>query len=288
MTDEEKKACAYLPDRLAEAIIHTVSLWNKPFSEVRLRLDGPLSVTLCSRGKNLLCGVSCTQSELKKTVELLCAGSLYSHSESIREGVIVTDCGIRAGVAGRAVVIDGKIECVRDISSVSIRIPHRVPGAADELYEIVRRYGSTLICSPPGMGKTTMLRELIPLLSKGEDCSKAAVIDTRCELGAGMERDMLCDFYIGWPRYEGICAAVRTMSPDYIICDEIAQEDDIAAVCIASAAGVKMVASAHGDSLEGVCRSPHLKKLIDEGIFSCVCGIEQSGEGRSISVWEAV
>lgn len=280
MTDEEKKACAYLPDRLNQAVSHTISLWNKPISEIRLRCEGPLSLTLCG-GKNLLCGVICTADELLRALELLCGGSLYSHSESIREGVIVTDSGIRAGVAGRAVVIDGKIECVRDISSVNIRIPHRIEGAADEFFEIVRRYGSTLVCSSPGMGKTTMLRELIPLLTTGENAEKVAVIDTRYELGAGILRDGLSDFYSGWPRYNGIIAAVRTMSPDYIICDEIAEEDDIFAVSAASAAGVKMIASAHGDNLAEICRNHNLKKVIDDGIFSCVCGITADG----LKIW---
>lgn len=282
MTDEEKLACAYLPDRLASAVIQTIARWNKPISEIRLRRDGPLSVTLCGNfggfsAKNLLCGVVCTTGEIGKVVDSLCGGSLYSHSESIREGVIVTASGIRAGVSGRAVMIDGKIECMREISSVNIRIPHRIHGAADELYVIVKKFGSTLICSPPGMGKTTMLRELIPLLSEGESAAKVAVIDSRFELGAGISRDGLCDFYSGWPRYEGIMAAIRTMSPDYIICDEIADEWDVLAVSAASSAGVRMIASAHGDSLKGIRRNVNLEQLLDNGVFSCVCTITEGG-----------
>lgn len=282
MTDEEKLACAYLPERLRSAAVQTFARWNKPIAEIRLRYGGPLSLTLCgndrqSYGKNALCGVDCTSDEVARTVEKLCGGSLYSHSESICGGVIVTEHGIRAGVSGRAVLIDGKIACVRDISSLNIRIPHRIRGAADELYGIVRKYGSTLLCSPPGMGKTTMLRELIPLLSEGESAEKVSVIDTRYELGAGIGRSGLCDFYSGWLRYDGMLAAIRTMSPDYIICDEIADESDVRAVSAASAAGVKTVASAHGNDLNGIKRNPNLKKLLDDGVFSCVCGIYEGG-----------
>lgn len=282
MTDEEKIAVSYLPDRLAQAVRHTISLWQKPVAEIRLHVDGPLSLTRGFPAENLLCGVTCTSDELGQTVERLCGGSLYSHSESIREGVIVTAEGLRAGIAGRAVVSGGRIECVRDISSVNIRIPHREEGAADDLYEIVKEHGSTLLVSPPGMGKTTMLRELIPLLSRGEHAVKTAVIDTRFELGAGMPRDGLADFYSGWVRYDGMIAAIRTMSPDFILCDEIAEESDCRAVRAASAAGVGVIASAHGRDIITLRRNTHLARLIDDGIFGCVCGITDAG----LTVWE--
>lgn len=273
MTDEERIAVSYLPNRLAQAVYQTISRWQVPISEIRLREDGPLTLTIGFPKKNLLCGVVCTSDELRETVEYLCGCSLYSHSGSICEGVIITSEGLRAGIAGRAVLIDGRIECVRDISSVNIRIPHRVEGAADAFYKIVRQHGSTLLISPPGLGKTTMLRELIPLLSQGEEELKTAIIDTRYELGAGMPRDGLADFYPGWPRYDGMIAAVRTMSPDVILCDEIADENDCRAVRAASAAGVTVIASAHGADIATVRRNRNLAALIDEGIFGCVCGI---------------
>lgn len=273
MTDEEKKALAYLPDRLAKAAKHTISLWQKPIAEIRLRMDGPLSLTLGTPTKNVLCGVICTADELARTLEKLCGGSLYSHAETIREGVIVTAEGLRVGVAGRAVVSEGKVEYVRMISSLNIRIPHRVPGAADALYEIVKQYGNTLLVSPPGMGKTTMLRELILLLSQGENAVRVAVIDTRFELGAGMPRNGLADYYTGWLRYDGMIAAIRTMSPNYILCDEIGEESDCRAIRSASAAGVGVIASAHGKDLATLRCNLNLAQLIDEGIFSCVCGI---------------
>lgn len=288
MTDEEKLACDYLPDRLRDAAVLTISRWNCAVSEIRLRRGGQMSLTMCGQNmgilnKNVLCGVICTYDEVARTVEKLCGGSLYSHSESIREGVIVTESGFRVGVSGRAVVIDGKISCVREISSVNIRIPHRVPHAADELFVIAKKYGSVLLCSLPEMGKTTMLRELIPLLSEGESAARVAVIDTRFELGAGMKCEGLCDFYSGWSRYDGITSAIRTMSPEWVICDEIGDESDLRAVTMASAAGVKIVCSAHGDDLNGIKRNPSLRGMIESGVLSCVCGINKDG----LEIWEA-
>lgn len=272
MTEEEKIALGYLPDRLREAAVVTMGRYACPIAEIRLRLDGAMSLTVCGTGaKNAVTGALCSKEEITAVVDRLCGGSMYAHAETIREGVIVTAQGLRAGISGRAVVTGGKIECVRDISSVNIRIPHRVPGAADRLYDLVRKYGSTCVISPPGMGKTTMLRELIPLLSKER---RVAVIDTRYELGAGMPNEGLADFYPGWPRSEGILAAVRTMSPDWIICDEISDDGDRSAILAAVSAGVGIVASAHGRSIEEVRKNPRIGMLFADGVFGCVCGAD--------------
>lgn len=279
MTEEEKTALGYLPAGLRESVAAVIGRYTQPVAEVRLRLFGEMSLTFGRRtagdgSANVLCGVKCTKDDMDTVVSRLCGGSLYAHAETIREGVIITAEGFRAGISGRAVVTGGRIECVREISSVNIRIPHRVPGAADALYGLVKEKGSTCIISPPGMGKTTMLRELIPLLSAE---SRLAVIDTRYELAAGIPNTGLCDFYAGWPRSEGIHAAVRTMSPEYIICDEIADSSDSAAVRTAAASGISVVASAHGRNIGDVRSNPRIGDLIDEHIFRCVYIIGENG-----------
>ncbi|MBQ4354859.1 MAG: hypothetical protein IJC71_08205 [Clostridia bacterium] len=282
MTPEEKTAAGYLPDRLADAVYRTVHTGKMPIAEIRLRRDGPLSLTMGTEQKNYLCGVICTADELTETAQRLCGGSLYAHAETIREGVIVTAEGLRAGIAGRAVIRAGRMESVHELSSVSIRIPHRVKGAGDALGAVVRQYGSTLLASPPGMGKTTALRELIPLLAGGENALRLAVIDTRYELGAGMERSLLADFYSGWLRAEGMAAAIRTMTPECILCDEIADAADCAAIRTAAASGVMVVASAHASSMDTLCRNAEIRKLLEDGIFGCVCGMSFG----KLTVWQ--
>ena len=279
MTEEEKTALGYLPPGLRELAAGVIGRYTQPAAEVRLRLGGDMSITFGRRtagagSANALCGVKCTKEDMDFVISRLCGGSLYAHAETIREGVIITAEGLRAGISGRAVVTGGRIECVREISSVNIRIPHRVPGAADELYGLVKEKGSVCIISPPGMGKTTMLRELIPLLSAE---SRTAVIDTRYELGAGMPVMGLCDFYPGWPRSDGISAAVRTMSPEYIICDEIADCSDSAAVRTAASSGISVIASAHGRSLGDAGANPYIRDLFGGHIFRCVYVIGEDG-----------
>ena len=153
MTETENIALSYLPYRLAEAVRKTLSLWNTPVSEIRLREKRQLSVTI--GGKNVTCEMLCTREDLQQTVAAVCGNSLYSHSDSIREGCITTDCGIRVGVCGHAVTSDGHISMVRDITSLNLRIPHRIPGAADELFRRMQNFPNVLIYSSPGKGKTT-------------------------------------------------------------------------------------------------------------------------------------
>ncbi len=290
MTEEEKTACTYLPVRLANAVRRTYARYAVPMAEIRLRANGPLSLTLGGRketGRNVLCGPTCTEEELEQTTERLCGGSLYSHFESIRQGMILTAEGLRCGVAGQAVMQGGQIGCVRDISSINIRIPHRLPGAADELYGLLwdraekegsgRQIKSVLLISPPGRGKTTVLRELIPCLTEGEGSLRAAIIDTRLELGAGMPRQGTADYYSGWPRAEGVLAAIRTMSPQVILCDEVSEESEAVAIRRARAAGVAVIASAHGSSAEEIGKNTAVHSLLKEGVFDLLCGIGDGG-----------
>ena len=277
MDEMEKIALGYLPARLGEAVRRCAG--QDKIAEIRLRAGGLLTLTV--GGTNRSSGVWCTSSDVAETVENLCGGSLYAYAESIRDGVITTEAGIRAGVAGRAVLEDGKITAVRDVSSVNLRIPHRIPGAADAILNPVRRGESLLLCSPPGLGKTTALRELIVRLTSANELRRVAVIDTRYELGAGVRDAVTADFYRGWPRAEGMEAAVRTMAPEILVCDEIAGEEDCAALRNVRAAGITVAVSAHAGNENALRRNRAIAGLLDEGIFDCLAFL---GADRRIEV----
>lgn len=273
MTDTETRAISYLPPRLAEAVLRVMSLRKIPIDEIRLREARLLSVT--AGQTNIPCEITCTQEEITQTVSKLCGNSMYSHSESIRDGYILTDCGIRVGVCGHAVLSDGKMTLVRDITSLNIRIPHRVPGAADRLYSLLQHTEkkNVLIYSPPGMGKTTVLRELIPLLSSSEFPRRVAVIDTRYELCIDRSSADMTDIFYGYPRYEGILNAVRTMSPEYILCDEISDEQDVRAISHAHFAGIAVCATVHAKTFSELQQIPLLTPLFAARIFDIAYGI---------------
>ncbi len=283
MTAEEETAVKYLPERLCHAVRRMAGAVSGGISEIRLRRGGPLSLT--SDGENIPCGVLCTDVELEFTVGRLCRNSLYSQADSICEGCITTEHGIRAGVCGRAVLSDGRISCVRDISSICIRIPHRVIGAAEPLRAAVESGQSVLIYSPPGLGKTTVLRELLHMIST-EYKRRCAVIDTRFELAPVVDGGGYGDVFSGYPRFEGIMSAVRTMSPEYIICDEVSDMNDARALIYARSSGVAVCASAHAASASGLRRSEVISGMLGGGVFDYLCGIRRVGSSRELTVEE--
>ena len=124
MQDIEKTALEYFSERIRKAVLGAVQSSGGVLSCITIRKNGAVSVV--ADGKNVLCGIQATREEMDYTLDKLCKGSLYAYADEIRCGVITTDSGLRAGVCGTAVTEKGKLVSVRDISSVSLRIPHRM------------------------------------------------------------------------------------------------------------------------------------------------------------------
>ena len=263
-----ESAAACLPERIRGAVLRCGGD-GAGVEEIRLRSGG--LCTLTANGRNVSCGVSATAGEIAETVESLCGGSVYAHADEIREGVIAGENGIRAGIAGTASAGEGVIRSVRSLTSVCLRLPHRRPGAADPILPYARRGESVLVWSPPGRGKTTVLREAAVSLGAPPDLYRIAVIDTRYELGAGVDVEgaRTLDFYRGWPRAAGMEAAVRTMSPEILICDELSGGEDCAAMERVRSSGVTALCSLHAGSVGDVVRHP----LVKGGLFTVLCGI---------------
>ncbi len=279
----EETAMSFLPSKIREAVMRTAALYKCNISEVRLRSGCPVFITVGD--KNISCAVTASGEDVEKTVRVLCGNSLYSHSETIKEGYICASCGIRAGVSGRAVVDMGKILTVTDISSVCIRIPHRIPGAGDKVAElIVKELGGVIIYSPPGIGKTTVLRELTARLSARPFFLRVAVIDTRFEICAPLGGQYTFDALSGYPRAKGIESALRTLSPQLIVCDEIGTNEEADAILDSSGAGVPVCASAHAGSLDELTAKPYMKKLIDNRVFKYAVRLSKENGEMSYNI----
>ena len=273
----EETALSYLPLKLQEAVKRTSSLYNNHLSEIRLRAGCPIFITIDS--KNISCGVISTFEDIDKTVRSLCGNSLYSHSETIKEGYISTTCGIRAGIGGRAITDNGKIVTVTDISSVSIRIPHRIRNAGNYIADLlVDDFGGVIIYSPPGVGKTTVIRELTAKLSSKPYYLRIAVIDTRFEICAPLGGEYTFDALSGYPRDKGIEAAMRALSPELIVCDEIGTKEEASAIMDCAGAGVPVCATAHADSYTELLKKQYIKTLIDSGIFKYAVGLSRKSD----------
>lgn len=261
----DKNLLRCLPESVADALRLAAALYGETVDEIRMYRDG--NAVLVAGGRNIKTSLVCTEELLRQTIGNLCGHSLYAHEESLRQGFIFTKDGIRVGVAGRAVCTGERIERVTDLASLCIRIPRRYPGTADDILPYAVCGGvpaSLLIFSPPGIGKTTALRELAYLLAKSS--YRVAVIDTRYELGYGISGEFL-DIFRGYSRPLGMEMAIRVMNPQFVICDEVSAEADGKAVLQCASSGVAVIASAHGGSPEDLCRQAGLAAPFGHGVF---------------------
>lgn len=248
-------------------------------SELRLRACRTASLTLFRKGecRNLPLPLALTEGELREVFSRVCGGSLYAYEESLRDGFLTVDGGIRVGVCGAAVTGDGKISSLASVTSLVFRVPHRVAHAADgvlALFYETRR--GILLFSPPGGGKTTALRAFAERVSRGRAGLRTAVIDTRGEL-ACLSRESMADILSGYPKAKGAEIAVRTLSPEVLVMDEIGAEE-VASLLSLSALGVPLVASAHAKTAEELRKSA-VGALLSRGVFASLWSVS---EGREI------
>ena len=202
--------------------------------------------------------------ELQKAFEKLCSYSVYKHIENMTKGFITVGGGHRIGVCGSSVVSGGEVLSVTDVTGLNIRAAKEYCGCASFIFHSVDLSRGALICGIPSSGKTTLLRDIAKTLSF-DMLKKVSIADERCEiasrLGGRSGFDVgLSDVYSGYPKSAALTLAVRTMSPDYIICDELTGEDS-ANVMQALNCGVTVISAVHCDSLETLMRNPSLKRL---------------------------
>ncbi len=256
-----------LPIRMAENIndickkLGSQSIVN----EIRLRLDRPASLTV--DGKNITLPVKCNTTEIKGAILALTGGSPYAYSETIKNGYIPQKNGVRCGVCPRS-DFGGAVD---EITSLCIRLPYEieVQGQISELCKKNGKTVSTLLYSPPGIGKTTVLRMLIKKLCSGETPLRAAVIDTKHELyTASTSADTLTDYLFGFSKGEGIELALRSLSPEVVFCDEIGSQSDADSILTTTNTGVPLIVAAHADSFDSLLKRPHIKRLYDNNVFA--------------------
>ena len=283
----EKYILPAFPKRLSLALDRMAESHDRlkeRISELRVRAGRFASLTL--EGRNLLLPTVLSQEEIADALLFFCHGSLYAHADALCEGYISIGGGCRVGVAGRAVTEKGSITAVREVSSLSVRIARRCVGAESVAYTALAERDFSvgmLIYSKPGVGKTTMLRELARRLSIGRLARRVAIVDSRAELDAGqLPEGALVDILSDYPKAEGIERAVRALSPELLICDEIGSARDAEAILAVQYAGVPLIASAHGDSPAAFAPPSPIAALLSRGVFGILIGIERlpSGEYR--------
>ncbi|MBE6733583.1 MAG: AAA family ATPase [Ruminococcaceae bacterium] len=278
------ESCLYaIPQRIRRALEFLPESLKSKAEEIRLRIGLP--VTLTVSGKTLFLTSSgqlsdfisrdliiSQKNEVYEAFSLLCANSVYAHTDEIKKGYVIMRSGHRAGVCG-TVIADG----MKDISSVNIRIAREISGCADKLIE---RFdgGGVLIAGPPGSGKTTLLRDFLRQLSNGATGTfyRIAVIDSRGELSGSYLGECYTDLGANTDvlmcenKAEGALMALRTMYPHIIAFDEIGTADELDSVSESFNAGVSIITTAHiGNSCDLKKRSV-TRGLLESGIISLI------------------
>lgn len=244
--------------------------------EIRLRSNQPM--IFVQNGREILSEKIVTSKEIKEIVEAACGHSGYAFEEEIRRGYLTVPGGHRIGLTGKAVMADGCVQTLKNISSLNIRISHSAIGCAqkwtDYFYE-THYPCHMLIISPPGCGKTTFLRDVIRMFSEGEAGYQAVtvgVVDERSEI-AGIYRGIQThdlgkrtDVLDGCPKSEGMEMLLRSMAPKVLAVDEIGISD-VSSIESVLRCGCKIIATLHGESLQDFTRKPGFASLVNERIF---------------------
>lgn len=258
-----------LPLRIREVVNeHFERNRNDVLEEIRLRCNKPVLI-VSGEGESEL-SIVLGESELREVVEYISGYSLYAYEEQLKEGFITIRGGHRIGVAGKIIVENEKIKTIKNISSINIRISHEVLGCSDDIMKYIK--GNVLIISPPRMGKTTLLRDILRNISerKGE-C--VGIVDERSEIAAcymGIPQNNLgkrCDVLDCCPKAVGMILLLRSMSPTYIGVDELGTLKDIESIKQVINSGSSIVATIHGENIENLKCKQSLKEIFDLQLF---------------------
>jgi len=268
-------------------------IFLEDLEEIRLRINKPIIFRYPDNEKFLVLNDKkyiLTKEELNLCFELICNNSIYAFQEEISNGFITIFGGHRVGICGKPLYKDNKIYSMKDISCLNIRVARELIGCADKIVIKIMNnseYQDTLIVSPPGLGKTTLIRDLIRQISNFG--YNVGIVDERSEIAAtfrGIAQNdvgIRTDVMDGVLKSDGITMLVRSMKPDYIATDEIGTDEDCDAILYAVNAGVKIIATAHGSSMDDLKRRVKLYNLIEKGVFKRIIFLKKNREFEVIN-----
>jgi stage III sporulation protein AA len=229
-------------------------------------------------GENIPLDIKVGETEMKETFRRISGGAVFAHRDDICRGFISLPYGVRVGISGHARYERDGVIGICDVTSLVFRIPSGECSFARELYaRWLMHTGGMLICSRAGEGKTTAIRALARLIGSGERPRRVVVVDERCEFDPAEYRSAHVDIMRGYRRALGVDIAVRTMSAEVLIVDEISSARDSQAMLSALGAGVTVIATVHAGSFFDAMRRGYVSELVEGGLFETVCVIERRG-----------
>lgn len=286
----------YLPIKVRSSIIKLPPETQDQIQEIRLRSCRPVGIRVNGMEQILTLqgyltktssdGLLCSFEEIGQAFQAVCSYSVYSHERDISEGYVTIRGGCRVGICGTASIQKNTPLTLRNISGLNFRIAGEFIGTSQQVWErISAENAGILIAGSVGSGKTTFLRDLCRLIG---NCYQTSLVDERGEIAAvyrgvpmhdiGLKTDVLD----GYPRSEGILTALRVMTPQYIICDEISTQNDVQAILSAAGCGVNFAASCHAGNMEELLNRNVLRPLFDAKVFRHCVFLENNGHVRSV------
>lgn len=274
-----------LPTNISGAIAALSDCDRLEICEIRMRACLPLCIsTPCdnlfvANGKlshTQSGAIICTAADIAQTVSKMCEHSFYAYQNEINRGFITLQNGCRVGIAGTAVEVDGKLSSIKNITSLNIRIARQHIGCSDKIMRDFALNGlqNTVIIGAPGSGKTTVLRDVAYQLSEGNYFSpqRVCAVDERYELfGTGVQPSFncgaMCDRICGIDKHDGIITALRSLSPQVIVFDEMMSEDELLLCERGFSAGVAVITTVHAASPCDFVRRKIGKMIINGGVF---------------------
>lgn len=291
-----RQVAQVLPRGLRQGVLEVPQAGQERAEEIRLRVGRPVSVVF-PEGERSLTGPPVEERDLEQLVEIASQASLHAVLPQIRQGYLTVAGGHRIGLCGTANLRDGGVHSLSPLSSANLRIARQIRGASDPILGQIcpeGRLESTLILAPPGLGKTTLLRDVVRRVSEGEGCQpmRVSLADERGELAAlwggipQLDVGRRTDVLENCPKAQGLMLLLRAMNPQVLAVDEITAAEDVAALRQAVGCGVTLLATAHGRDRADLHRRVLYRPLLEEGLIRRLVTIHCRDGQRNYTVEE--